>query len=469
MKAHFPWKNRQGPGWRKNPPTYVTLREPATKAIQRRDSTSASPPQARVAYVKPPSSPKRPPRIALYSHDAMGLGHMRRNLLIAQTLAGSSLQANVLMIAGAGEATAFGLPQGVDCLTLPALRKDERGHYHPRNFSFDLNTILDIRSRTIAAALEAFEPDIFIVDKLARGVRNELDMPLARLSELGRTTCILGLRDVLDEPDAVRRDWRQEASEDAIREYFQAIWVYGDSRVYDLAKEYRLPRDIAARIRYTGYLDQKQRVEDPSPGDPDPLAVLGLPAERLLLCLVGGGQDGDRLAEAFSLAHLPHDAVGVIVTGPYMPADVHARLQRRAADNPRLRVLRFVPEPAILVSRAERIVAMGGYNTTCEILSFRKPALLVPRVKPRLEQWIRASRMSDLDLLDVIHPDALNPDDISAWLRTPKAIPHEIFNRVDLDGLSRLPAMAEKLMPTTHSSNDLHPHLHLEVARYVSN
>src|SRR5262245_48905567 len=33
-------------------------------------------------------------RIALYSHDTMGLGHMRRNLLIAQTLACSSLPAD---------------------------------------------------------------------------------------------------------------------------------------------------------------------------------------------------------------------------------------------------------------------------------------------------------------------------------------------------------------------------------------
>ncbi len=32
---------------------------------------------------------------------------------------------------------------------------------------------------------------------------------------------------------------------------------------------------------------------------------------------------------------------------------------------------------------------MGGYNTYCEILSFDKPALIVPRLQPREEQLIR--------------------------------------------------------------------------------
>ena len=31
-------------------------------------------------------APHRTVRVALYSHDAMGVGHVRRNLLIAQTL-----------------------------------------------------------------------------------------------------------------------------------------------------------------------------------------------------------------------------------------------------------------------------------------------------------------------------------------------------------------------------------------------
>ena len=71
-------------------------------------------------------------RIALYSHDAVGLGHRRRNLLIAQTLAYSPLQPVTLMITEVGEASTSVKPPGVDWLVLPALRKDldEIGRAH---------------------------------------------------------------------------------------------------------------------------------------------------------------------------------------------------------------------------------------------------------------------------------------------------------------------------------------------------
>ena len=43
---------------------------------------------------------------------------------------------------------------------------------------------------------------------------------------------------------------------------------------------------------------------------------------------------------------------------------------------------------------------MGGYNTFCEILSFDKRALIVPRTAPRMEQIIRASpRAEELGLV----------------------------------------------------------------------
>src|SRR5512132_3555691 len=91
-------------------------------------------------------------RIAMYSHDAMGLGHMRRNLLIAQALR-ERLGATVLMIAGAWEAGLFELPEGVDCLTLPALRKDAEGRYESKRLGVSFEELISLRARTIEATL----------------------------------------------------------------------------------------------------------------------------------------------------------------------------------------------------------------------------------------------------------------------------------------------------------------------------
>jgi predicted glycosyltransferase len=161
----------------------------------------------------------RRPRVALYSHDTMGLGHMRRNLLIAQTLVKSPSAPIVLMLAGAREAGALSLPPGVDCFTLPALGKDREGRLRARDLDLSFSELVELRSRALAAVIASFRPDVLIVDKVARGASHELVPTLEALNEAGDCRCVLGLRDVLDEPETVRREWRDSGSDEAIRRY----------------------------------------------------------------------------------------------------------------------------------------------------------------------------------------------------------------------------------------------------------
>src|SRR3712207_2248209 len=99
------------------------------------------------------------PRIALYSHDALGLGHVRRNLAIASRLVEGGRR-SALLITGAREAGALPMPPGVECLTLPALAKSGSGDYRSRSLDLSLSTLVRLRSQTIRAVLEAFEPDV---------------------------------------------------------------------------------------------------------------------------------------------------------------------------------------------------------------------------------------------------------------------------------------------------------------------
>src|SRR4029434_2628044 len=89
-------------------------------------------------------------RIALYSHDTMGIGHVRRNLLIAQALVRSTSGASILLIAGAREACAFALPPGVDWLTLPSLYKDGDGTYEARRLGIGKDELVTLRARAVA-------------------------------------------------------------------------------------------------------------------------------------------------------------------------------------------------------------------------------------------------------------------------------------------------------------------------------
>jgi predicted glycosyltransferase len=386
------------------------------------------------------------PRIALYSPGMVGIGHMRRNLLIAQCLAASRLQPIILMIAETREANLLSMPQGGDCLTLPALRKEANGECRARYLDIPLSGVIALRTKAISAALETFQPDVLIVDHLPRGAFRELDAALEDFRAAGHTRCVLGLRDILEDPDTVEREWASAANEDAIRDYYDAVWIYGDPAVYDPVREYHLNPQVAAKVQFTGYLDCRSRPGNAIELNPEVAAALPPPRERLMLCTVGGGQDGADLAEAFALAELPANARAVLLMGPFMPADVRQRLRHQAEKNPRLRVLDFIPNPEPLMLRAERVVAMGGYNTIYEVLAFEKHALVVPRSKPRHEQQIRASRLRDLGLLDLLLPDQVSPDALSEWLARDLGAPVRIRDRIDLNGTSRLPDLLEEAL-----------------------
>ena len=383
-------------------------------------------------------------RIALYSHDTMGLGHIRRNLLIAEALARSSLKASTLIIAGVHEAGAFLMPRGGDCLTLPAYRKDRNGDYAPRSLPMETTALATLRSQVIGAALKYFAPDLFIVDNVPRGALQELTPVLNRMKDQGKTRCVLGLRDILDAPERVQKQWRLLDNEAAIRDYYDAVWIYGDRNVYDAIEEYAFPPDLAAKITFTGYLDPTTRL---IPGDADLFAQLpkDLSQKGFTLCMIGGGQDGLAVTQAFAQAELPADEYGVIVTGPYLPPPQKQHLLAVVRGNPRFRVLGFLPEPMRLMRHARRIIAMGGYNTAVEILCLGKRALIVPRDRPRLEQTSRAQRLRARGLLDFIPCNELNPHTLSEWIGQDATVA-PARAAIDFGGLKKIPSLVADLL-----------------------
>lgn len=384
-------------------------------------------------------------RVALYSHDTMGIGHVRRNLLIAQALGQSPVPPTILILTGARQASVFPMPANTDILSLPALYKKQDGRYRPHYLSVPLVELITLRSRAIAGALTAFAPDVLIVDKVPRGAGGELDKALRAVRARYGTQCVLGLRDILDDPTAAKRDWASLGYDRAIRQHFDAVWIYGDPKVYDAVRQYDLSAEVAAKVHFTGYLDARQRLATAGGERADGGLVQPRPGRRLVLCLLGGGQDGAALAESFAAVSLPAATDGVILAGPFLPQETLQHLRRRAADNPQLSVLDFVPEPIELLKSADRIVAMGGYNTLCEIMALGKQALVVPRVRPRSEQLVRAQRLQQLGLIDVLLPDQLTSAALGDWIARDLPPPSSVRERVDLGGLARIPQLLQEL------------------------
>lgn len=382
-------------------------------------------------------------RIAFYSHDTQGLGHIRRNITLAAALVDDRDDTDVVLLTGNPEATALPLPPHTDLVTLPTIGKDAGGAYAGRALGSPLRRITAMRAGIVDATVTAFDPDLLVVDKVAAGVNDELLPALERCRARGRTRMVLGLREILDEDEAVRRDWRRQRTTEVVRAFYDEVWIYGDAAVYDLTAEHAVVREISDRVRFTGYLAAERatrcrprwRVADRARP----------PAAPYVLGMVGGGQDGLRLAAAFAGAALPTGHRGVLVTGPYLPHRHLEALGGMTSGRDDLTVLSFIPDADSFINGAAAVVSMAGYNTVCELLAAGVPALLAPRTAPRREQWIRADRLTARGVVDMVEPAALTSATVTGWLATavtrPAAVP-----AVDVHGLRRIPCLVTDLL-----------------------
>ncbi|MGF1649487.1 MAG: glycosyltransferase family protein [Hyphomicrobiaceae bacterium] len=371
----------------------------------------------------------------MYSHDTFGLGHLRRTRAIAHALVDHAKHTSVLIISGSSIAGAFDFKARVDFIKIPSVIKLHNGDYTSLSDHIDISDTLAMRRSIIESAAVNFRPDVFIVDKEPRGLRGELDPTLPRLKSLGCVN-ILGLRDVLDEPDAVRHEWERNEAASWVDRYFDRIWVYGSRDFWNPLQGVELAPSVTARIEHVGFLARSVPAQ--------PFAHEGQLPKAYVLVTAGGGGDGAELMRAVLAAH-EHDRSlrfpMVFVCGPFMSQREKLEIRHRAQRLQSAVVLDFENNLEHMIQRATAVVAMGGYNTFCELMSFDKRALIVPRKVPRQEQLIRAMRAKAFGLVEMIDPDqAKNPRALAAVLqRLPtRPRPSESSYAINLDGLTRI-------------------------------
>jgi predicted glycosyltransferase len=382
-------------------------------------------------------------RILIYSHDTFGLGNIRRMLEIARHLVQSSPEISVLVITGSPMLHAFRIPDRVDYLKLPCLARNVQGRYGARTLAITLEATVRLRANLIRSAIADFEPDLILVDKKPFGVEDELAGALEALpSSKHRPKLLLLLRDILDSPESTRRIWRKNGYFEAVCAYYKHVLVVGAAEVFDLRREYDFPPFAAAKVEYCGYIARQAGLRSREQVRHE----MGLaPREPLVLVTPGGGEDGYSLVSTM-LRGLGSRAPQLrprchIVCGPEMSPAQRAAVQQAASALGRVAVQDFCDDMMSLMSAADVVVAMGGYNTVCELLTLRKRAVLVPRVQPGVEQLIRAQRMAALGLVRMIAPALLSPvalmagvdAELAAWARheRPPALQR-------LDGLQRV-------------------------------
>jgi predicted glycosyltransferase len=389
----------------------------------------------------------QPTRLLIYSHDSFGLGHLRRCRAIAHHLVETYRHLSVLILSGSPIIGSFDFKSRVDFVRVPGVIKLRNAEYTSLQLHIDIEQTLAMRSSIIQHTADIFDPHLFLVDKEPLGLRGEVRDTLIMLKERG-TRLVLGLRDVMDEPASLLDEWRRKHVFPALYELYDEIWVYGLPQIFNPLVELPGMLPLAHKVTFTGYLRRSLPGGAPHAGGHE------LPHEPYILVTTGGGGDGEALIDWVLEAYetdpgIPHPAL--VVFGPFMHLDRRLEFQERAARLDKVFALTFESRFERLVQRAVGVVAMGGYNTFCEILSFGKPALLVPRTEPRQEQALRAERAAQLGLVHVLADDGVRPPAAMAarlralpdWPAPPVASYPELLTGLDRIAERAAPWLAE--------------------------
>ena len=369
----------------------------------------------------PPASRGSSYRVLMYSHDSFGLGHLRRCRAIAHALVERHKKLNVLILSGSPIIGRFSFRARVDFVRVPGIIKLRSGDYTSLSLHINIEDTLALRASIIEYTAQVFDPHLFLVDKEPLGLLGEAQDTLRMLKRRGRCRLVLGLRDIMDEPEVVAEEWRRKEVMPALERLYDHIWVYGHPQIYDPVKAYGFPPKVAAKTVFTGYLRRQPQPEAYLPHE----VAAALEKGPHLLVTAGGGGDGAEMVDAAISAYerfndrLPWPAL--VVYGPFLPGSRRTEFERRAAQLPRVTTLTFHEHLENLMEKVTAVVALGGYNTFCEILSLNKRSIIIPRVKPRAEQLLRAEAGHKLGLVQVLPPDRLTPETLTeAIIRLPE-------------------------------------------------
>jgi len=374
-----------------------------------------------------------PLSVLLYSHDSVGLGHLRRNLAIAGEIERIFPRSCCLIVTGSPCATQFKLPSNTEVIKIPCVTKDGEGNYVTKSFSGNLERTLEFRARMLLDTFLSFSPELVIMDHQLTGLYGEaLDM--LRAARKADALIFFGLRDIKDSPEVLKSRWNNPLSRWALNELYDHVCIYGMQSVYDPVKACAPLFDHVRQHEFTGFIvpPHKQSGKTRWHG-----------TRKKVLVTFGGGSDGIERAETYldSLEGTQPHWDSHIITGPLMAPAAVRRIRARARKLQPIssvRIHRFHGNLPGLLRRADAVVSMAGYNTCAEILQSGIPAVLLPRTFPRKEQLIRATRLAELGWVKTLPAENPDPRELFDAVESALASGRRKPAEADLNGLRRL-------------------------------
>jgi len=394
----------------------------------------------------------------MYSHDTYGLGHIRRTMALASQLRNPST--NILILTGSPIAGRFSFPEQVDFVRIPGMIKKTNEEYLPMSIKINAGHALDIRKKIITATVKAFQPHMFIVDKEPLGLKKEILPTLKWLRKCcPNTRTVLGLRDIMDDAETVKDNWKKKGIYQALDTYYSEIWTYGIQDYYDPIKEYGIPESISRKIQFTGYIPREIKSNKDAIRERKRHKIRK--EDKLVVVTTGGGGDGYPVMDAY-LSMLEDQGPiipyrSILITGPFMPKAQRKEIFGRSKKL-KVKVFHFYRQMEKIFAAADLVISMGGYNTVCALMSQKTVSLLIPRETPRLEQTLRAQCFSERNLLDYIPWERVSPqllhDKVDRLLQKPEVF-QEAMSEFKMTGFDIMRRRIQEFRKLNGSSQKL--------------
>jgi len=360
-------------------------------------------------------------RVLLWVQHLLGSGHLKRAATLARALVERGLE--VTLVSG-GTPAPWLLPPGVALLQLPPVQA--------RDLAFsalvdEADRPLDdeLRAARRERLLQTFEqqaPQVVITEMFPFGRRGFLFELLPLLEALARTRprpwLIASVRDILVTKSAPERyAWMR----DLALAHYDRVLAHTDPALVPFGLTFPYADALGSRLVSTGYM-----------------VAAGPPASagEEVVVSAGGGRVGGRLL-ATALAARPLTAVSarpwrLIAGGASAPERV-AELGSGVPDGVVVEQQR--DDFQALLAKSLLSVSQAGYNTVVEVLRLGKPMVLVPfETATETEQTIRARRLRDRGLAEVVWESELTPLSLARAIDAMLSHPAAHRPALDLDG-----------------------------------
>lgn len=382
-------------------------------------------------------------KIMFYCQYLSGIGHLIRSTEIVRSLVKDF---RVYFINGGPPIQGFEIPPQVELIELPALWLED-GNFAVSD-GFNVEDIKEIRKNQLITIFDRVQPDCLITEFFPFG-RHKLLFELLPLVKYIKSTkpdtkIVCSLRDVIGK---VSDPQEEETICYLMKEYFDLLLFHSDAKFQTFAESFPRHQDIKCEITHTGFITQSLQKTYGN------VQVWGDNPAAKILVSVGGGRIGyellEAVVEASALLAKSINHKIQIFTGPFLPEEKFSKLQEAALNRGNIKISRYTSQFIDYMRKADISISLSGYNTTMNILTTGVRAIVVPLSHDNQdkEQLERTQKLEKLGIVEVIHPDNLNPAHIANMLVTclnsKPVIDHQNFN---LRGADNTTAFLQKFL-----------------------